>query len=185
MDDLTAGPNQFLKYLLYTENTILGGLIHGIYPHGNLELEPTGADMWSFPTLDIRIISKRRMVRDELTSTSFSSVFSYSVLYDIRREKCYEGIPIAQYTHVSSEVGQNVGSSILMGQMHRFRELIMDKEVFSQECALLLLRMQNRGYNRTGLSKKLERFVKRYPDMFGQHHHLPLYVWKLCGSTAI
>jgi hypothetical protein len=51
VDDLTAACNPFLQYLLYADNKILGGLIEGIYPSGNLVLEPTRADMWSFPTL--------------------------------------------------------------------------------------------------------------------------------------
>jgi hypothetical protein len=65
VDDLTAACNPFLKYLLYTNNSIPGGLIKGIYPHGALVLEPTNADMWSFPTLDIRILSKTRRVLEE------------------------------------------------------------------------------------------------------------------------
>jgi hypothetical protein len=35
VDDLIAACNQLLKYLLYTNNSILGGLIKGIYPHGS------------------------------------------------------------------------------------------------------------------------------------------------------
>jgi hypothetical protein len=65
VDDLTAACNPFLEVLLYTNNSILGGLIKGIYPHGLLVLEPTKTDMWSFHTLDIRILSEVCAVLEE------------------------------------------------------------------------------------------------------------------------
>jgi hypothetical protein len=86
--------------------------------------------MWSFPTLDIRILSEVCDVLEERDGLMYTCVQSYSILYDKRREKCYEGIPIAQYTHVPSNVGENVGISILLGQLHRYRELIQDKDNF-------------------------------------------------------
>jgi hypothetical protein len=152
VDDLTAACNPFLKYLLYTNNSILGGLIQGIYPHGALVLEPTRADMWAFPTLDIRIVSRAQWVLEERDGRYYKCVRSHSILYDKRREKCYDGIPIAQYTHVSSDVGESVGSSIILGQLHRFRELIQVRDDFVYECGLLLAKMQNRGI-RSGSSK--------------------------------
>jgi hypothetical protein len=94
-----------------------------------------------------------------------------------RREKCYDGIPIAQYTNVSSNVGENVGTGILLGQLHRFRELIQDKDNFVYECGLLLARMQCCGYPAKKLQGKLLRFLRRHPDMFGFGclNHWPIY----------
>ena len=91
----------------------------------------------------------------------------HTELYDKRREQCYEGIPIAQYTHVSSNVGYNVGNSILMGQLHRYRELIQDRDNFAYECGLLLARMHLNGYPLSGLRRKLLSFLRLHPDMFG------------------
>jgi hypothetical protein len=84
VDDLTAACNPFLEHLLYQNQHILGGLIRGIYPHGSLVLEPTNTDMWSFPTLDIRIISTPRMCVDKTTGLAYRYVHSHSVLYDKR-----------------------------------------------------------------------------------------------------
>lgn len=69
VDDFIGGPNQFLKFLLYTEDSIFGGLITGIYPHVNLELIPIGADMWSLPTSDIRIVPTQQTVHGKARPT--------------------------------------------------------------------------------------------------------------------
>jgi hypothetical protein len=138
-------------------------------------LEPTKADMWTFPTLDIRILSKVCDVLEERDGLMYNCVQSYSILYDKRREKCYEGIPIAQYTHVSSNVGENVGNSILLGQLHRYRELIQDKDNFIFECALLIVRMQYQGYPAPKLHHKLLLFLKKHPDMFDTINYRSLF----------
>lgn len=147
----------------------------GIYPANGLVLEPTNANMWSFPTLDLRIATTLCWIRDDRTGLMILCVRSISKLYDKRREKCYDGIPIAQYTHVSSNVGQNVGRSILMGQLHRYRELIQDRDNFIYECGLLLARMHKNGYPVHVLKRKLLHFLRLHPDMFGAVHHRVLY----------
>lgn len=143
VDDLTSACNPFSKYLLYTNNSILGGVLTGIYPANGLVLEPTNAYMCSLPTLDLRIATTScwPWVWDGRTGLMILCVKSICKLYDKRRENCYDDIPITQYTHASSNVGQNVGRSILMGQLHRYRELIQDRDNFICECGLLLARM--------------------------------------------
>jgi hypothetical protein len=171
VNDLTAACNPFLEHLLYQNQHILGGLIRGIYPHGSLVLDPTNADMWSFPTLDIRSISTPRMCVDKTTGLAYRYVHSHSVLYDKRREKCYDGIPIAQYTHVSSTVSENVDRSIIMGQLHCFRELIQDRQAFIQVCALQVFKLVSAGHPERKMLAKFKFFLKLYPDMFGENTH--------------
>jgi hypothetical protein len=133
--------------------------------------------MWAFPTLDIRIVSRAQWVLEERDGRYYKCVQSHSILYDKRREKCYDGIPIAQFTHVSSNVGESVGSSIILGQLHRFRELIQVRDNFVYECGLLLAKMQNRGYQIRKLKNKLLHFLRRHPDLcgFGAVNHWPIY----------
>lgn len=38
-DDITAGPNRYIERLLCTNQTVLGGRIHGLYPKEYLTLE--------------------------------------------------------------------------------------------------------------------------------------------------
>lgn len=175
VDDLSAACNPFIKYLLFETDSILGGLLKGIYPANGLSLEHTQADMWSFPTLDVRVITIIYEMLDEITGLMQRYVKSHTELYDKRREQCYDGITIAQYTHVSSNVGYNVSNSILMGQLHRYRELIQDRDNFVKECGLLLARMHLNGYPLPGLRRKLLHFLRSHPDMFGAVHPKSLY----------
>lgn len=173
VDDVTSGPNPFLRHLLNRRNTILGGLIHGIYPDC-LALDQTHAGCWSFPTLDIRIVSCQVLHAEAAGVVHDATVESYTILYDKRREKCYDGIPIVQYMHVSSSISSNVTNSILLGQLHRFRELIMCRQNYVLESALLLWRMVKRGYKRQILFAKLRRHLKQYPDTYKDITFRPL-----------
>jgi len=58
VDDLTSGPNRFLKSLLYTNQSLLAGKIQGIYPAHFLTLDPTPYNPCCFPTLDVSIESR-------------------------------------------------------------------------------------------------------------------------------
>jgi len=105
VDDLSSGPNPFLRKLLYNNHYLLtdNQRIFGIYPAQYLTLEATpGENLYSFTTLDLHIVTHcDNRVRD-------SDVFVHSLvcLYDKRRLPCYRGIPIVQFNHVSSNVTQ-------------------------------------------------------------------------------
>lgn len=77
------------------------------------------------------------------------------------------GIPIVQYAHVSSTLSLHCGYNILVGQLHRFRELIMLRDNYIPEVARLVRRMQNRGYKKTILFRKLKHHLRIYPDTYG------------------
>jgi hypothetical protein len=72
-------------------------------------------------------------------------------------------------------LGENVGVSILLGQLHRYRELIQDRDNFIFECALLTVRMQYQGYPAPKLHHKLLWFLKQYPDMFDTINYRSLF----------
>jgi hypothetical protein len=85
----------------YDCDSILGGLVKGIYPGGadGLTLEHVPGEPFAYPTLDVRITTDV----DE-----YDGVQSYTELYDKRREPCYRGISMVHYVHVSSGVSARV-----------------------------------------------------------------------------
>ncbi len=102
-------------------------------------------------------------------------VYSHTKLYDKRRSACYRGIPIVQYTHVSSNISIHCGYNILLGQLHRFRELITMRCNYTLEVARLVLRMQSRGYRLSILWRKVKHHLRMYPDTFGATTHHDLF----------
>ena len=175
VDDFSSAANPFTKRLLYcfvpnkpvSEYSVMGGLIKGIYPGQFLELEATpGENLYSFSTLDVQIVTKKHSVMNEMGDV-VCVVQSFTKLYDKRRNACYRGIPIVQYQHVSSTLSLHCGYNILIGQLHRFRELIMLRDNYILEVARLVLRMQKRGYKKSILFRKLKHHLRIYPDTFG------------------
>lgn len=86
-----------------------------------------------------------------------------------------QGVPAVQYSHVSSSVSAKTTASILLGQLHRYRELIMVRSYYVLECALLLHRMINRGYHHRVLFARLKRHLQLYPDTYMDGHFLRLF----------
>lgn len=163
--DLTSGPNCLLHDLLYTSDTILAGLVHGVYPKQYLQLEPTVDNMCRFPTLDLRICSWARPDLSANARTSGGIVQTLTRLYDKRTEACYAKIDIVRYTLVNSTLSVHSGYNILLSQLHRFKELIMDRRDYILQVAKLLLRMQARGYLLSFLRSKLKTYYARDFDL--------------------
>lgn len=68
-------------------------------------------------------------------------------LYVERHELCRGGIHVVQHAHVSSILGQNVTICILLGQLHRYHELITRYNNHIVECAMLKWRMVKCGHH--------------------------------------
>lgn len=167
VDDFTSGPNPFTGDLLYEHQTLMGGMIHGIYPGQFLVLESTPGDgLFSFSTLDVRIVTEVSPVTAADGSQELV-VKSHTLLFDKRRLACYRGIPIVQYAHVASTLSLHCGYNILIGQLHRFRGLITVRANYVLEVSRLLLRMQSRGYRYSILWRKLRHHLRLYPDTYG------------------
>ena len=160
VDDLTSGPNRLLKRLLYTNQSLMGGMITGIYPQQFLTLEPTSAHPCRFPTLDVCIESRAYPCPDHPTKDVV--VRSTTRLYVKRQQACYAGIPIVRYTHVASTLSAQSGYNIVVSQLHRYRELIWVRGNYVMEVAKLVRRLQLRGYKVAILWGKLKKHLRQY-----------------------
>jgi hypothetical protein len=174
VDDLSSGPNPFLRKLLYNNHYLLtdNQRIFGIYPAQYLTLEATpGENLYSFTTLDLHIVTHcDNRVRD-------SDVFVHSLvcLYDKRRLPCYRGIPIVQFNHVSSNVSLHAGYNVALSQLHRYAHLITDRDNYVLECARLLKHFNLQGYNVSLLYRKLRRHLMSHCSRYGDTSWRPLW----------
>lgn len=166
VDDFTSGPNPVLGSLRYTSQSILGGHITGIYPDGEqgLELQPVGGpdDCMAYPTLDVRIVTDV----DPVTGVCCA----HTILYDKRREPCYANIPVVQYSHAASAVTAGSGRNVLMGQLHRFTGVIMDRANFVIETARCFRDLVAGGHARRALERVLHRFCASRFFLYGDTH---------------
>lgn len=141
VDGFTSGPNRLLKFLWYHAQSILGDAVTGIYPGPPvLELAMVPGDPWAYPTLDVGIVSS-------LDPTT-GAVHSTTHLYGKRREPCYEDIPIVRFIHVASAVSALVGPNVLLGQLHRFSRVILDRGNLMMEVAECMKCMMARGVHK-------------------------------------
>lgn len=183
VDDLTSGPNPFTAKLLYKSQTCMGGLIHGIYPGQFLVLDATPGDrLFSFNTLDVQIVTDSHLVVAADGSVEHM-IKSHSLLFDKRRLPCYADIPIVQFTHVSSSLSLHCGYNTLIGQLHRFRELITVRGNYVLVVARLMLRMNRRGYKLSILRRKLKHHM--FPDTFGDTNGRRLFSEVQCTMALL
>jgi len=184
VDDFTSGPNPFTSRLLYTNQSLMGGLIHGLYPGQFLELEETkGDDLYHFSTLDVNIVTTIQLVCDSVGLPLRRVVHSHTRLFDKRKKACYASLPIVQYTNVSSTLSASSGYNILLSQLFRYRELITHKGNYVLEVAKLIKRMQCAGYKGSILFRKLKHHLKLHPYTYGDHNfRLLFYAVKECHA---
>jgi hypothetical protein len=124
-DDLTVGPNRFVEQLLYINQWVLGGNIHGLYPT-ILTLEKQDSSIDKCVALDMRILTSETHLFNTDNVHTTGCAYSYAVLYDRRRlpgftsssSSCYPlsiitGFHIFCHTTVSAcHILLNKGTSI-------------------------------------------------------------------------
>jgi len=157
VDDITSGPNPFLEALLYTDNTMMAGLVKGVYPP-YLHLKPTAGDMYKFPTLDVLITATVQQLlmadggqQDVMQATT--------TIYDKRREPCFHHIPINFYTHISSTITSRCGYNIIHSQCCRFLRICTKIDDFITETAMVVYRMYKQGYSPARLLHRLSYWL--------------------------
>ena len=106
---------------------------------------------------------------------------AHTVLYDKRREPCYEHIPVVQYSHVSSAIAASVGRNVLLGQLHRFAGIIMDRDNFVRETARCVAALVARGHAREAMENILRGFCRHRFFVYGDTHAAALLTDLLRG----
>lgn len=83
-----------------------------------------------------------------------------------RRHPDFAAVRLVRFPHITSNLSVRCKYNIVIGQFHRFRRIILDKANFIQECALLLLAMQDRGYRMGTLKRRLWRQLRLWPGIY-------------------
>ena len=132
IDDLLSINNPYLKFLLYTSQTLFYHDLHGIYPDTLLlKCAHSGTEV---PFMDISIRPSGRGSR--LTT----------VLYDKRRHEPLSSLFIIKYPHMSSNISETAKFNIITSQYHRFLSIILSKDNFVASMADVIMTLSSKGY---------------------------------------
>ena len=157
VDDLQSIVNRFIGSLMYNDMTIAGGLIRGIYGRDCPWEDTLIHDMTRVPFMDLlQVFFQRGLVMVGTTR-----------LYDKRREHTFDGLDYVQYSHATTCLSSQCLHNILIGQLCRFSLLIMDKDNFISEVAILLQKLLHQGFKLQPLLARYKRFLKHHPQLYG------------------
>ena len=175
VDDI-IGPNKFIRRLVHTTDTLLGGLLKGFYPpYLNLkETKSADADGPHAPrqchALDVTIVSK-----PVTTSKGDVVMFASTQHYDKRREPCFSGLPVSSFGHVSSNVADSVHSSVQISALQRRVVACGDLDNFVKAVAHMVLELINRGYSSRRVWGTVKRFVMSAARKYGETNSWYVY----------
>ena len=132
IDDLLSINNPYLKFLLYTSQTLFYHDLHGIYPDTLLlTCAHSGTEV---PFMDISI---RPCGHGNRLTT---------VLYDKRRHGPLSSLFIIKYPHMSSNISETAKFNIITSQYHRFLSTILSKDNFVASMADVIMTLSSKGY---------------------------------------
>ena len=170
-DDITVGPNRFIESLLYTDQWVLGGRIHGLYPGMHLTLERQDSTIHKCVALDMRILTTETAAisADQAHEPGFA--FSYAVLYDRRRLPGFASFAVLRFQHVTSCKTQAQAYNMLHGRLCHLMRIVMHKACFVLEAARCIHHMRRSGYEVGRCFNHTKRFLKKYPsDAYNTPH---------------
>ena len=132
IDDLLSVNNPYLKFLLYTNQTLFYHDLHGIYPDTLLlKCAHSGTEV---PFMDISI-----------RPSGHGSRFT-TVLYDKCRHEPLSSLFIIKYPHMSSNISDIAKFNIITSQYHRFLSIILSKANFFASMADVIMTLSRKGY---------------------------------------
>ena len=132
IDDLLSINNLYLKFLLYTNQTLFYHDLHGIYPDTLLlKFAHSGTEV---PFRDISIRPSGQGTR--LTT----------VLYNKRRHEPLSSLFIIKYPQMSSNISETAKFNIITSQFHRFLSIILSEDNFVTSMADVIMTLSSKGY---------------------------------------
>jgi len=177
VDDRICIDNPLASVLRYTHQTVLAGLVHGVYPPA-LDLVAAHAGLTA-PYLDMQLVPVATATGMHLST----------ILYDKRRGAAFSRVHIIRFPHATSALSLRCKLGCINGQFHRMRRIILCGDNFAEEIGLVLLTMCTRGYDAEDCWTRVQRLVARTPGMYGRSRdqllhtvatqalqHLPTYL---------
>jgi hypothetical protein len=125
-DDITVGPNRFVEQLLYTNQLVLGGKIHGLYPT-ILTLKQQDSSIDKCVALDMRILTSETPLFSTDYAHTAGCAYSYAVLYDRRRLPGFASFAAIRFQHVTSCETQAQAYNMLHGRLSHLICIVMSK----------------------------------------------------------
>lgn len=93
MDESNPGPNPYSGSLEYDDQTLMGGMIKGLYNRSYVNLESVEGVFTNLPTLDMRILTKEVVCTDAHGGLHLpGKARLWTVLHDKRHQPCYADI---------------------------------------------------------------------------------------------
>ncbi|DBA82067.1 TPA: hypothetical protein ACH3X2_006811 [Trebouxia sp. C0005] len=150
--DLLSINNPYLKFLLYTNQTLFYHDLHGIYPDTLLlKCAHSGTEV---PFMDINIRPSGQGSR--LTT----------VLHDKRRHEPLSSLFIIKYPHISSNISDTAKFNIITSQYHRFLSIILSKTNFVASMADVIMTLSRKGYPIHELLTRTYFLCWRHPESY-------------------
>lgn len=157
VDDLESVANPLVKRLLHQSQQIAGGLFRGPYPDSTPIKEQQHQHPARFPYLDtLQIFSTNE--------EGYIRVLTH--LYDKRRESCYDGLQVVQYTPPLAGLSESCLYNTFVGQLFRYQRIITDQANYEHEVALLMHKLVVLGYREAKLLCKLKHHLKKHSYVF-------------------
>lgn len=152
IDDLLSINNPYLKFLLYTNQTLFYHDLHGFYPDTLLlKCAHSGTEV---PFMDISIRPSGQGSR--LTT----------VLYDKCRHEPLSSLFIIKYPHMSSNISDTAKFNIITSQYHRFLSIILSKANFVASMADVIMTLSRKGYPIHELLTRTHFLCWRHPESY-------------------
>lgn len=180
----SAGPNQYIRQLVHVEDTLLGGLIHGLYPAYLNVKETAPAEPAQPPHAPLSVNALDVCIYSRAMRTQAGDVVMVATtrLYDKRRQSCFNGLPVRRFGHISSNVAGSVHTSVVLSALHRLLVACGDLDNFVEEVARLVADLNQSGYQLLAVWRLVIRFVRhKAARLYGETN--PIYVFALIFHT--
>jgi hypothetical protein len=180
VDDVITGPNQYIRRLVHVTDTLLGGLIKGIYPtYLNLkESEPAAEAIGCHAPLRMNALDVTVISRPVPTTGGDVVMFSTTHLFDKCRQACFLGVKALTLGHVSSNVASSAHTAVTVSSLHRKLVACGTLSNFADEVAGLVIDAKKSGFNQHKVWCTVKRFVMATAAYrYGETN--PMYVFAL------
>lgn len=163
VDDCNEVANPYSSRLTYTDQTVMGGMIKGLYNRAAVTLKAVEGSPTNLHTLDMRILTREVPRPDSIGGMILPGVaWSWTVPFDKRSLPCYAGIDFVRYSHISSTTPVSTAYNTLKGLVTKASRICMEEEDFVLQIARILYYMiHESGFQENTLATVLKRQLAR------------------------